>query len=321
MSVLLTPEVIILFIEDILLLGFNTIAVVIAYRIYKNFDLNNTSNKQYTLEKQTYLASYIIKFSLYLKIISFLFFVFTLDKLSNIIPGAMCAVGVTTASDYGIYLLLFKMLNIYLYGFWLLINNNDMKREDFLFTKIKFKYFLFIYFFFIVELVIQSLYFFDINPQELVSCCGTVFNDVSTSAIGLLAQLPNTITLPLFYLVFVLLVITTIKKRVMLNGVLNFIFILISITTLISFFGTYVYELPTHRCPFCLLQSDYFYVGYLMYTLLFIGTFYGIANSFLKTLIKLPLNYCRISLIFNTTYIVLVSIYPIRFYFVNGVWL
>ena len=145
MSILLSPEVIILFIEDFLLLGFNTIAVVIAYRIFKNFDLNSSSNQQYQLEKQTYLASYIIKFSLYIKIVSFLFFISTLDKLSNIIPGAMCAVGVTTASDYGTYLLLFKMLNIYLYGFWLLINNNDMNRESFPYTKIKFKYFLFIH--------------------------------------------------------------------------------------------------------------------------------------------------------------------------------
>ena len=321
MSILLTPEVIILFIEDFLLLGFNTIAVLIAYRIYKNFDLNNTSNKQYNLEKQTYLASYIIKFSLYLKIISILFFVFTLDKLSNIIPGAMCAVGVTTASDYGVYLLLFKMLNIYLYGFWLLINNNDMKRENFPFTKIKFKYFLFIYLFFIVELVVQWLFFFDINPQELVSCCGTVFNEVGTSIVGQLTQIPNIISLPLFYFVFVLLIITALKKNIMLNGILNFIFIILSIITLISFFGTYVYELPTHKCPFCLLQSDYFYVGYLFYTLLLIGTFYGIANAFLKSIIKLPLNYCRISLLFNSAYIISVSIYPIRFYLVNGVWL
>ena len=321
MSVLLTPEVIILFIEDILLFGFNTIAVIIAYRIYKNFDLNNTSNKQYSLEKQTYLVSYIIKFSLYLKIISFLFFVFTLNKLSNIIPGAMCAVGVTTASDYGVYLLLFKLLNIYLYGFWLLINNSDMKREDFPYTKIKFKYFLFIYFFFVFELVIQSLYFFDVNPQELVSCCGTVFNEASLSVMGQLTQIPNVILLPLFYLVFLLLIITAIKKNVLLNGVLNFIFILIGITTLISFFGTYIYELPTHRCPFCLLQSDYFYVGYLLYALLFIGTFFGIANTFLKYLIKLQLNYYSISLIFNIAYVIAVSIYPVRFYLVNGVWL
>jgi len=320
-SVLLIPEVIILFIEDFLLLVFNTIAVVIAYRIQKDFNINNTSSKQYSLEKQTYLASYIIKFSLYLKIASILFFVFTLDKLSTIIPGAMCAVGVTASSDYGIYLLLFKILNIYLFGFWLLLNKNDMNDESYPYTIIKFKYFLFVYVFFLFEMTLQYLYFFDINPQELVSCCGTVFYEATTSVVGQLTNIPNEISLPIFYIVFLLLIITTIKKYVLLNGILNLLFLVIGIITLISFFGTYVYELPTHRCPFCLLQSDYYYAGYAFYTFIILGTFFGIANAFIKTTVGLSLNYCKFSLLFNSMYILAVTIYPIRFYIINGVWL
>ncbi|MCP5062092.1 MAG: hypothetical protein GY936_06470 [Ignavibacteriae bacterium] len=321
MSILLTPEVIILFIEDFLLLAFNTIAVVIAYRIQNDFNINSTSTKQYSLEKQTYLASYIIKFSLYLKIASILFFVFTLDKLSTIIPGAMCAVGVTASSEYGIYLLLFKISNIYLYGFWLLLNKNDMNNENYPYVKIKFKYFLFVYVFFLIEVTLQYLYFLDINPQELVSCCGTVFYESSTSIVGQLTQIPNEISLPAFYIIFLLLIYTTLKKHVLFNGILNLLFIVIGIITLISFFGTYVYELPTHKCPFCLLQSDYYYVGYAFYVFLILGTFFGIANAFLKIFVNLSLNHCKISLLFNTLYVLAVSIYPIRFYLINGVWL
>jgi len=216
-SILLTPEVIILMIEDVLLLVFNTIAALIAFRIQKSFDLNDSSEKQYTLEKQTYLASYIIKFSLYLKILSILFFIFTLDKLSTIIPGAMCAVGVTSASGYGLYLLLLKIVNIFLYGFWLLINEYDINRENYPFTRIKFKLFIFIYVFFLIELLVQNLYFFDINPQELVSCCGTVFNAANTSVFGQLSQVPNQILVPIFYVVFILLIITTIRKKIILR--------------------------------------------------------------------------------------------------------
>jgi hypothetical protein len=320
-SVLLTPEVIILLLEDLLLLAFNTIAVVIAYNIQKHFNLSDTSQKQYNLEKQTYLASYIIKFSLYLKIASIIFFVFTLDKLSNIIPGAMCAVGVTSASQYGVYLLLIKVLNIYLYGFWLLINKKDVERENYPFTKIKFKYYILIYVFFLVEFTLQSLYFFDINPQELVSCCGTVFNEASTSLLGSFTNIPNVISLPIFYFLFILLIVTSLKKKIFAYGIINFFFLVISIITLISFFGTYIYELPTHHCPFCLLQKDYYYIGYLLYVVLILGTFFGMANLFLKTLLKIELNYFKNSLIFNTIYVILVSFYPIRFYLVNGVWL
>ena len=321
MSVLLTPEVIILLLEDLLLLGFNTIAVVIAYKIQKYFNIDDTSQRQYTLEKQTYLASYIIKFSLYLKIVSVIFFIFTLDKLSNIIPGAMCAVGVTTASSYGVYLIILKVLNIYLYGFWLLINKKDVELENYAYTKIKFKYFLFVYLFFVAEFILQGLYFFDINPQELVSCCGTVFNEASTSLLGRFTQIPNSISLPVFYILFLLLIFSAVKKKIVFNGIINFLFLIVSIITLISFFGTYVYELPTHHCPFCLLQKDYYYIGYILYTVLILGTFFGIANLFLKLLLKIELNYFKISLIFNSIYVILVSLYPIRFYLINGVWL
>jgi hypothetical protein len=41
MNVLLTPEVLILFIEDILLLVFGTLAFFLSLKIYKYFNLEN----------------------------------------------------------------------------------------------------------------------------------------------------------------------------------------------------------------------------------------------------------------------------------------
>ncbi|MFZ1289710.1 MAG: hypothetical protein WAR79_06455 [Melioribacteraceae bacterium] len=321
MSILLAPEVIVLFIEDFLLLVFNTIAAVIAYKICKNFNLNESSQSQYNLEKQSYLASYIIKFSLYLKIISIIFFIYTLDKLSLIIPGAMCAVGVTSASGYGFYLLLIKILNIYLYGFWILINNQDMKNENYPFTKSKFKYFLYIYVFFLAEVILQYFYFFDINPQEIVSCCSTVFNTETISMVGQITNIPNFISIPIFYCLFIISIYTSFKKKLVLNGIINFFFLVFSLITLTSFFGTYIYELPTHHCPLCILQKDYNFIGYFLYTFLIIGTFFGIANSVLKHFLNLSLDRLKISFGFNLMYVAAVTFYPIRYFLINGVWL
>ncbi len=321
MSILLTPEVIILFIEDLLLLIFNTIAVFVAYKIKNNFNLNKTTQEQYNLEKQTYLASYIIRFSLYLKIISAVFFIYTLDKFAAIIPGAMCAVGAISSSGFGLPLIILKLFNIYLYGVWLVLDKQDTNREDYPFTRIKFKYFILIYFFFITELLLQYLYFFDINPQELVSCCATVFNEQSITFVGRLINMPSTISLPLFYFIFVLLVYSSLKKQVILNGVLNLFYLIISIITLIGFFGTYIYELPTHHCPFCLLQNDYYFVGYFLYAFLILGTFFGIANAVFKSTLNISLEYCNKSLLFNLLYFLLVSFYPVYYYLTNGVWL
>lgn len=321
MSILLTPEVIVLLVEDILLFVFNTIAIVIAYNIQKNFNINETSQRQYLLEKRTYLATYIIKFSLYIKIFSSLFFIYSLDKFSNIIPGAMCAVGVTSSSDYGFPLLLLKLINIYLYGLWLVINKQDTNRENFPFTKIKFKYFIFIYIFFIAEILLQYIYLFDINTQELVNCCSTVFNEENISITGKLINIPEYISLTVFYLLYIILLFSSIKKIYLLNGIANLLFLIVSIITLIGFFGTYIYELPTHHCPFCLLQKDYNFIGYFLYFFLILGTFLGIANAVLKQTLNIKLDYFKKSLIFNSVYLVIVSFYPINYYLINRVWL
>jgi len=76
--------------------------------------------------------------------------------------------------------------------------------------------------------------------------------------------------------------------------------------------------LPTHHCPFCFLQKDYYYVGYLIYSVLFIGTFYGLIVGFKNN--KEVKTY-KISLFFNFIYVVIVSLYPIVYYIQNGVWL
>jgi hypothetical protein len=63
--------------------------------------------------------------------------------------------------------------------------------------------------------------------------------------------------------------------------------LLVSITSLISFISLYYYELPTHHCPFCILQKEYGYVGYLLYFLLFAagvgGLGVGVLLPFRKT--------------------------------------
>jgi hypothetical protein len=92
--------------------------------------------------------------------------------------------------------------------------------------------------------------------------------------------------------------------------------LLISIVSLIAIFGTYIYELPTHHCPFCFLQKDYYYIGYLIYITLFIGTFFGLATPFFN-----KNNYYKISIIFIIFYTLIVTAYPVIYYFRNGVWL
>ena len=82
---LLTPEVLTLLILNIIFAVFAIVAFVLSVKIFLNFDINSTSKSQYMLEKQSYLSATIIKYIFAIKVPLFLFFIFTLDKISNVL--------------------------------------------------------------------------------------------------------------------------------------------------------------------------------------------------------------------------------------------
>jgi hypothetical protein len=310
---ILAPEVLSILIVDIIFLFFGTIAFILSIKIFFKWDINSTTKTQYTLEKQSFLTATIIKYIFAIKLPLFLFFIFTLDKISSVLTGAMCAAGVVDATQYGTYLFMVKLLNIYLFGFWLLIHYLDVKSENLQFTKMKFGFFIFAFFIFIAEIVLELVMFSSIDIDKMVSCCGTLYSNTATSYISNIFLIDTPILLSLFYGNFVLIVLFYFLKRKYLFTLANFFFIIVSIISIISFFGTYIYELPTHHCPFCFLQKDYYYVGYIIYTTLFIGTFNGLASGFVDRF--------KISLIFNTLFVLLITAYPIVYFIKNGVWL
>ncbi len=86
-------------------------------------------------------------------------------------------------------------------------------------------------------------------------------------------------------------------------------FFLISCVSVLSFISLYFYELPTHRCPFCLLQKEYGYVGYILYASLLAGAVSGLGVGILRPFARLsslsaslPLLQKRLTLLCLVTY-------------------
>lgn len=318
---LLSPEVLAIQILNFIFLIFAIVALILSIKIYKYWDINSTSNTQYKLEKQSFLAASIIKYIFALKLPLFLFFIFTLDKISAQLTGAMCAAGVVDATDYGSYLFILKIFNIYIFGAWLIIHNIDINKENLPYTKQKFALFIFIFFTLLIEIILEFTMFASIDLNMLVSCCGTIYSSAASSSTSSIFTFNSSLMVSIFYILLVSQIIITFFQKYTnikyLFSLVNILFFLVAISSLISFFGTYIYELPTHHCPFCFLQKEYHYIGYLIYSLLFAGTFFGITVSIVKSNQK----YYKLSSIFNSLYTLLVSSYVILFYIKNGVWL
>jgi hypothetical protein len=314
---LLTPEVLTLLILNIIFAIFAVVAFVLSVRIYLNWDVNSTSKKQYQLEKQSFLSAAIIKYIFAIKIPLFLFFIFTLDKVSNVLTGAMCGAGVIDATETGAYLMVLKIINLYLFAYWLKLNSEDMKKENQPYTRVKFGMFIVLFFFFIIEIVLEGVMFNAIEIDKMVSCCGSIYSSSATSAISNIFSLDSRILLAIFYGNYLLIILFYFLKNRYLFALSNIIFIVVALISLIAFFGGYIYELPSHHCPFCFLQSDYYYIGYLIYLTLFLGTFYGLTVIFIK---KLEESY-NMSIFFTSIYVVLLTLITIIYYIKNGVWL
>jgi len=305
---------------ELILLLLQFVVIYHTYFILKYWDFNKIDNYQYTLEKKSYLIGLIIYFSIITKIIIYPYFIFTLDKLSTIIPGAMCATGVISANNFGHPLFILKSSIVLFGSIWLAINKLDIRSKKFLYIKKKLYFYIFIFILFILEFYLDISFFLNLTTKDLVTCCSVIFSqDNQTLPFGI----STTTLLILFYISFTLLFISNIKKNIYISFILSFVFLYLSYYSVIYFFGTYIYQLPTHHCPFCMMQSDYYFIGYFIFLSLFLTVFFGILNGTIK-LLKIDKHVSNSNLysnIFLSIFTLICTSYVVVYYIKNGVFL
>ena len=292
-----------------------------AYMILTRWNFNSPSKLQYTLEKRDYFVSLILYFALSSKVVLLPFFINLLNSLSEKLPGAMCAAGVVSANEYGQILLILKVVIIFVSGTWLILNAKDKLEVNLPYIKSRYYLYLALFFLIILELVVEYLYFTNISTEEVVLCCSAIYG-ANSGGLTLPFGLDIFGILYLFYATWVLLFLTYIKKYLFINTVANILYLVLSFYALTYFFSTYVYELPTHKCPYCLFQKEYHYIGYLLWGSLIGGSFYAIAGLVVSRLTRFKTDYLyRNSLVLDTIFILVCTLYVVAYYLKNGVFL
>ncbi len=320
-EILLSREVIVYLLSETILFMLLILASIATFGLLRKWNFTNFTTEQFTLENRSYLVMTIIFMVMVLKVILLPYFVYTIDNLSSLIPGAMCAAGVVKANAYGNPLLLLKIIILFLSGLWLSINSMDLKERDYPYIKVKSWLFIFIFSLLSVEFVLDILYFTHIETTNPVSCCSVIFGQIGGGN-GLPFGLDISKLIILFYLMFALVVLSVLSDFVVMSLVSTLFFGIISYYAVVYFFGTYIYELPTHQCPFCMLQHHYYYVGYLLWGLLLLGLFFTINNAVMQYFFKESSeNIKRISLVLLSLFVLLCSAYVGIYYLKNGVLL
>ncbi len=320
-EILLSNEVIVYLLSEAILYLLLFIAFLSTVGLLKNWNFNAFTTEQFALENRSYLVMTIIFFAMLLKVVLLPYFVYTIDDLSNLIPGAMCGAGVVKANAYGDPLLSLKIIILFVSGLWLSMNSIDLKAKNYPYMKLKSWFFIVIFLLLSVEFALDILYFTHIETNNPVSCCSVIFGQTGGGN-GLPFGLDIPKLLILFYLLFALVVLTTLSNLAVMSIVAGLLFGIISYYAVVYFFGTYIYELPTHQCPFCMLQDHYYYVGYLLWGLLMLGVFLTIDAAVMQSFFKRPSEKLkRISLLLLSLFVLLCSVYVGIYYFKNGVLL
>ena len=278
---ILHPAIVALFLVSLLMTGMTLYGSFFGIRIMRRWDLRSGSEEQLDLERRTYLISTLLSYVLAFQVGSLFLFIHTADALHNQFVGAMCAAGSLNAAPYGYPAFLLKIMNVILAGLWLIINYVDNGAYDYPLIVKKYALLLILAPLIAAESVVQTLYFLDLKADIITSCCGSLFSSEGTGVSSELAAVPPKVAIPVFYVSFVLTfspgVVYWLRGK--LEGLFSLasgVFFLVSCVSFISFISVYFYELPTHHCPFCVLQREYGYIGYLLYAALLTGAVSGL---------------------------------------------
>jgi hypothetical protein len=270
-----------------LLTGSLLVGLMVAYaafwswKIIEGWDLQSGSERQLSLEKKTYLVSTLMICAFGFQILSFFLFVYLADDLHRLFVGAMCAAGTLNVNENGYPAVVLKVLNCLLAGVWLVLNHADSRAADYPLIRKKYALLLGIVPFLLLETEQLWSFFLNLKANVITSCCGSLFSAEEEGVAAGLAALPVIPMQATFFGLMALMLgsgaFFLLKgkggKLFAVSGTLAFP---VSVAALISFIALYFYELPTHHCPFCILQREYHYVGYPIYAAVLGG---GIASA------------------------------------------
>lgn len=292
---ILHPGVIALIIGSGIALMLVLYASALGIKIIRRWDIKSSSEEQLSLERKTYLVSTLVQYALAFEILSLFLFIYTAEDIHTLLAGAMCATGSLNANAFGFPTLYIKIVSFFISASWIAINHLDNKSEDYPLIKMKYKLLTAVLAVMIIEFIFQLEYFLRINPNVITSCCGVMFSEKGEGLASSLAAFPVLPAKILLYSLFAVTIANGIavyrtqqKPLTCLFSVFTFMFFISSVIAIISFISLYFYQIPTHHCPFDVLQKEYYYVGYPIYAALFAGSFFGMITGIIEPLKKIP---------------------------------
>lgn len=273
----------------------------IGCRILRAWDPTRATAVQLRLEREAELAATVIDVVLGLLVLQAALFLMLLDRLADLLSGAMCAIGVLRASRFAVPALVAKGAALLAFVVWRTVHRADSLGEGFPFTRLKAGLLCgLILPLALADLALQTAMLVDLQPDVVTSCCSVAFRLAPSPAVALLDSLGPGPTLGIFLGGLALLLATgaaawhgTARRQhaarsLIAHGVAALLFFFVVILAATALFGGYIYGSPAHRCPLCLLRGEPAWLGWPLYLALLAGTAQAVAGTTLGLLQSRP---------------------------------
>lgn len=250
-------------------------------RVLRYWDVASGARTQLRLERTTELVSTLFGFVLLAEIAALLLFVYNADRMADLFVGAMCAVGTLNVNPYGFPALYLKIAVFFSAALWLILDRADRLGRDYPLAKVKYAALLPVAVLLVAAGIVETAYYLGLETDVITSCCSKMFTPVNEGLASEMTGLPPGRALWMLAGAGATVGVTGAMSLATGKGqgwfaLAGAVMFAASIAAIVSVISLYVYDHPNHHCPFCLLQREYGYYGYILYVPLFAGTAFAL---------------------------------------------
>lgn len=245
-------------------------ATVFGLQLVRKWQAEQADETQLYLEHKNYLLGAITQLVLIFQLLGLFFFMLTTNiHLPSLVKGAMCASGVLAANEYGFPLLYTKTGSVLVYILFLILQYLDNQEPAYPLTPKKYIFLFPSVLLLALDFVLQILFYANINPDRIVTCCSLTFiTETGNHATVFAAENFIKPFLAFFALLFVtniVLMFSKQAKNTIYQALAAFLYVALAIFCLKYFFVKYIYGLPTHSCLFDLFLPSYYGLGFVIF--------------------------------------------------------
>ena len=251
-------------------------------RILRYAHVGSLSEGQLSLERQAELAATLVRVGALVQLVACAISVFAADRLSGSIRGAMCGYGVVEQTGWGWRSVSMSVLTGVAAAVFLQVlaldrrvRTLDLMRPLALATLALAPLAL-------VDWALAATWLTRLDLSAVASCCTTTLD--STRREGLAYASGPRLFMTWGAALFVFLAIATsvfafrhpTRAPVVLATAATLAAVPLALGASVLEVAPYVYEVPAHRCPFCLFKVDAYFIGYPLFGSIFLATTWGL---------------------------------------------